>query len=279
MDKKWLFDRPWTQEFTKVRQRFIGEFLGAVRKKVELASALDVGCGIGYFAEFLASLHFRVVAVDGREENVREGQKRYPKIVFLTKNVETLEASDLGTFDYVQCVGILYHLENPFRAIRRLHSLTDKILLIETMCVPASEPTLELLDEGIGEDQSLNYVAFYPSESCLIKMLYKAGFPYVYRFERLPADELFTGSLWRKQQRTFLVASKIALAAHNLALTKQPVRYAYGKANPWTTRPSRLRDSAKAGLFRVRVLASRLLRSLRKSVDAKSSDDLTVEEK
>ena len=233
-----------------------------MRKQLTLASALDVGCGIGHFSKFLLDMGFSVVAVDGREENVKEGQRRYPEIKFLTKNVEDPGLPEVGSYDFVLCVGLLYHLENTFRAIRNLHSLTGKLLLIETMCVPGRQPTMDLLDEGPGEDQGLNSVAFYPSESCLIKMLHRAGFPFVYRFERSPEDEQFSSTVWRKRSRTFLAASRVALSGSNLQLAKEPTRIVPGSSDPWNTRLSRLRGFCVAMISRLSSLASRARKKL-----------------
>jgi hypothetical protein len=41
--------------------------------------------------------------------------------------VEDLSLRDIGTVDLVLSVGLLYHLENPFRAIRNFHALTGKL--------------------------------------------------------------------------------------------------------------------------------------------------------
>src|SRR5438309_334198 len=120
MEKEWIFDIPWARDFAKTRQAFVREFLQAVRRQTGLSSALDVGCGVGEFSKFLSDLDFRVVGVDGREENAREARRRYPHISFRTENVEELLLADLGIFDLVLCFGLLYHLENPFRAIRKL---------------------------------------------------------------------------------------------------------------------------------------------------------------
>ena len=257
MDKKWLFDSDLTQGYSKVRQEFIAEFLGSVRHQIELASALDLGCGVGHFSKFLLDRGFSVVAIDGREENVKEGQRRYPEITFLAKNVEDPALYEIGTFDFVLCVGLLYHLENPFRAIRNLYSVTSKLLLIESMCVPGLDPTMDLLDEGPGEDQGLNSVAFYPSEPCLIKMLYRAGFPFVYGFDWPPEDAQFSTTLWRKRSRTFLVASKVALTANNLLLAKEPIRAVPGSSDPWSTTLSRFRSFWAAKMSRLAFLIKR----------------------
>jgi SAM-dependent methyltransferase len=234
-ERKWLFDRQWTQNFTKLRQDFAGALLTDIRKSVGLETALDVGCGLGDFAKFLSDLGLRVSAVDGRVENVTEAKNRYPEIAFQVANVEELSAAEIGQLDLVLCFGLLYHLENPFRAIRNLYECTGKVLLIETMCAPDGDPTMHLLDEGVAEDQGLNYVAFYPSESCLVKMLYRAGFACVYLFDQLPANELYAPTIWKKRPRTMMAASKSPLNLPRLVLVKEPIRPVQAELDPWAT--------------------------------------------
>jgi SAM-dependent methyltransferase len=215
-----VFDNDFARGFTEARQAFIDGLLGALRPKAKLESALDVGCGVGYFSKFLLDRGFRVIAVDGREENAMEGRRRYPEITFLVKNVEDPDLARIGIFDFVLCVGLLYHLENPFRAIRNLHSLTSRLLLIESMCAHGDDPSLKLVDESRDENQGLSHVAFYPTEACLIKMLYRAGFPFVYAFEALPRHPLFDASLWKRRERTMLLASRDQLTVAGLKLAK-----------------------------------------------------------
>ena len=269
MEKQWLFDSDSTRQYTKVRQEFIAEFLAAVRRKITLESAADVGAGVGYFARFLRDLGFRVLAADGREENVAEGRRRHPDIEFVCHDVEAVSFSQIGRFDLVLCAGLLYHLENPFRAIRNLYVLTEKILIVESMCSPGEFPSMELLDEGQVEDQGLNFVAFYPTEPCLVKMLYRAGFPFVYRFRHLPNDPQFVNTPRRKKSRTFLIASRISLSNSNLLLGGEPLRRVLSSSDPWTTWWSRIADyweskfiAAKGGLRRVLKLSRGRVRSV-----------------
>jgi SAM-dependent methyltransferase len=264
VEKQWIFDSDFARSFTRVRQAFAATLLEGLRKEIDLTSALDVGCGVGYFSGFLAEMGFQVVAVDGREENAQEGKRRYPDITFLARDAEDPTLPELGTFDFVLCAGLLYHLENPFRAIRSLHALTGKVLLLESMCIPGDGVMMELLDEGRVRDQGLEYVAFYPTESCLIKMLYRAGFPCVYRFQRLPDDAQYISTISRKRARTFLLASKMALAAPNLALAKEPFRLNLSESDPWVTVWSRVRSFCAAKLWLLRVFAANLLKRWRK---------------
>jgi SAM-dependent methyltransferase len=209
--KDWVFDSEWAQDYIRARQMVISTLLSQVKRPLELTTALDVGCGVGHFSKFLFDTGLRVVAVDGREANASEGRERYPEITFLTRNAEDPALPNVGTFDFVLCVGLIYHLENPFRTVRSLHEMTKKLLVVEAMCAAGTEPTLHLVDEDPGDDQGLNYVAFYPTESCLVKMLYRAGFPYVYGFQALPNHSLFHATFRKRQERTMLVASKCPL--------------------------------------------------------------------
>jgi SAM-dependent methyltransferase len=253
------FDASSALELTRVREDFIRSFLTRIQPQAVVRNALDVGCGVGYLANFLKELGFEVTAIDGRDENVKEARKRFSGIKFLTGDAEILPLNELEPRDLVLCAGLLYHLENPFRVIRNLHALTRKVLIVEGMCTPGPTATMELLDEGISKDQGLNFVAFYPTEACLVKMLYRAGFPFVYSFDRLPEHPLYRQSLGRKRERTMMAASKISLSDPNLRLAKEPVRPVAGLSDPWTTR-----------LMRSRYFVGELRRSLFKPLKGSS---------
>jgi SAM-dependent methyltransferase len=229
MSKMFIFDTPEAVRFVKARQDFIHGFLPNLKRQLGLESALDVGCGLGDFSLYLRDSGFQVSALDGRKENVEEAQRRVENVSFRHADVEDASLATLGSFDLVLCVGLLYHLENPFRAIRNLFALTGKVLIVESRCIPDESTMLYLVDEGKLEDQGLNYVAFYPSEGCLIKMLYRAGFPFVYRFRSFPDHEQFRQTDTRKRSRTMLVASQVELEVPALVLAVEP-----GNAyDPW----------------------------------------------
>lgn len=208
MTVSWVFDKRHAQTFNEARKDFLNYFIPSLLERISLTTALDAGCGIGIFSDFLTTLGLKVTAFDGRSENIIEARRRYQHIEFLVQNVEGTQIEQLGIFDLVLCFGLLYHLENPFQAIRNLHALTRQVLLIETIVTPQDRPVATLVDESQGEDQGLNYVALIPSESCFIKMLYRAGFKSVYKVLDLPKHEEFQETCTRKQRRVMLIASK-----------------------------------------------------------------------
>ena len=230
MSEPLAFDKEIYHELNPARATTAENLLSQIKGQVNLKTAADIGCGPGYFSKFLCSLGYQVTAVDGREENVQEAKRRYPEIQFVTGNAEDLAQVGLGMFDLVLCFGLLYHLENPLRAIRFLSSITSKVLLVESMIVPGKDPALKLLDEDHVEDQGLNYVAFYPTESCLVKMLYRAGFPVVYGLTNLPDSPLYKASPWQRRRRTMLVASKVKLETSALLPLHEPIPH----SDQWT---------------------------------------------
>jgi ubiquinone/menaquinone biosynthesis C-methylase UbiE len=172
-----------------------GERLASVR-------AVDVGCHEGYYTFALRSLGIpEVLGLDFREENLRRArfvaaQQPVDGVRFAQADVEELDAAALGRFDLTLCFGLLYHLENPMRALRRLHAITGELLLLETQVVDEVEGVAEwgsrewtrpfqgvlaVIDEsgeynqGIQETGSTPVVTC-PSPKALRFLLHAAGF-------------------------------------------------------------------------------------------------------
>ncbi len=229
--KEWVFDRSHALRINAARQNFLREWLPELIRSVGLRTSLDTGCGIGHFSRFLADLGLSVAAFDGRAENIAEAQRRHPDVRFSVQDIENPSVQQLGVFDLVLCTGLLYHLENPSLAIRHLNALTGKVLVIESMVSPGNALSLNLFAESDGKDQALNLTALIPSEPCLIKMLYRYGFQWVYTLDHLPEHEDFKDGFAVFRQRTFVVASKIPLSLKALRTASEPVR-----ENPWIKR-------------------------------------------
>lgn len=227
------FDTCNTLRISEARESFLRVFLLDIREQQEIATALDAGCGFGFFSRCLLDLGLRVLAIDGRSGNVAEAKRRNPGVEFKVYDIEAPSIACLGRFDLVLCFGLLYHLENPFRAIRNLASITEKVLLLETVVIPGTSLAAFLYEEGQGQDQALNYIALIPTEAWFVKCLYRAGFPFVYKTRALPNHEEFRPTLLKRQRRTVLVASRVGLTVPLLYLVPEPkarryMWYAFG---------------------------------------------------
>ena len=217
-----IFDQQHYKTLNSSRAAVVSALLSELKGPLDLRTAVDVGCGLGYFSGLLTSLALEVTAVDGRSDNVNEAARRHPGVKFHTYNAEDPAIRTLGKFDLVFCFGLLYHLENPLMAIRHLQFMAGKLLLVEGVILSGEEPVMALVDEEVHDDQGVNYLAFYPTESCLVKMLYASGMKYVYGLKSQPRQPDYDSENGTARVRTVLVAAAAPLTSDLLKLMPAP---------------------------------------------------------
>lgn len=224
-----IFDQKHYRDLIEARGDLIRTLVPQLVEKAELTTALDAGCGLGFFSQTLHECGLKVLGVDGRETNVKEAARRYPEVTFETRDIEDSSTAKIGKFDFVLCFGLLYHLENPLRAMRHLRALTGKVLLLESMCLPDVLPFALLREESALDDQSLTNLAFYPSEGCIVKMLYGSGFKWVYRLATMPDHHDFRETPGSRRARTVIIASFSPLKVPGIEKLEEP----HEAVNPW----------------------------------------------
>jgi tRNA (mo5U34)-methyltransferase len=112
------------------------------------AIALDLACNEGWFSHQLLEWGAsRVVAVDVREHNIRRAmlirdhfdipQKR---LEFRCADVFDLKSADLGGFDVVLVLGLIYHVENPMGVLRLAGECTRDLCVIESQLTRQDAP-------------------------------------------------------------------------------------------------------------------------------------------
>jgi SAM-dependent methyltransferase len=156
------------------------EWLAQANLPVAGARVLDVGAGVGHFIPFYRDRGCTVVGVDGRTENVAELKRRHPDVEAYVADVQTLDPQHAGVFDVIHCFGLLYHLESPVAALRRLSAMCRRVLIIETMVCDSSEPLMMLVDETKAASQAMEGLGTRPSPSFIALSLNRVGFDYVY---------------------------------------------------------------------------------------------------
>jgi FkbM family methyltransferase len=225
-----IFDHSHYIELIESRGSFLRRILPELKSALDLNTAVDAGCGIGFFSALLREYGLSVQGFDGRASNIDEARRRYPEISFQVGDIEDSRIVDFGSFDLVLCFGLLYHLESPMRAIRHLRALSGKALLLESMCLAADGLKLVLREEPDLIDQSLTDLALYASETCLVKMLYRAGFRFVYGIAPLPDHDDFRETPDHARRRTVLFASPTPVEAPGFTLFPEP----HEIRDPWS---------------------------------------------
>ena len=93
-----------------------------------------------------------------------------------------LPEAGLGAFDFVFCLGILYHLKHPLLALEIVCALTTDTAIVESFVTDANTwrehqdevPTMEFYETDELGNQLDNWIG--PSVSCLMAMCRAAGF-------------------------------------------------------------------------------------------------------
>ena len=126
----------------------------------------------------------------------------YEAISFHQADVGELTPERFGVFDLTLCLGLLYHLENPMDALRRIRAVTTELCVIDTQVLRVSAPattawiTEDRLIEtedviGIIEEPdatwnpaaSVTGISLVMNYSAMLKMLQHAGFKDIERVE------------------------------------------------------------------------------------------------
>jgi ubiquinone/menaquinone biosynthesis C-methylase UbiE len=112
------------------------------------SQGLDVGCGMGLYALWLASVvgpNGRVVAIDPSPERIGEAEVTFqgaPEAAWITLrqgNGTAIDEPD-GQFDWVWCSDVLHHIDEAVRAVQEYKRVTrpgGTIYIKESQVLPA----------------------------------------------------------------------------------------------------------------------------------------------
>jgi len=204
VERQHVFDDDAADSINTARMDFIrGLELPLQRRRV-----LDVGAGVGHFARLYADCGAQVVAIEGRAENVRLLRERHPDVDAHVGDIQEMSLEGLGRFDVVHCFGLLYHLDSPVVALRRMASVCDGVLLLETMVCDADVSAMILADESRSVNQALTGLGCRPSPAFVALALNRLGFGFVYGAAVPPAHPDFQFE-WRNDL-------SVARDGHNL---------------------------------------------------------------
>jgi hypothetical protein len=163
-------------------------------------TALDLASHQGWFALKMAQAGFATVSgIDARESHVDDSRLiseiyGLDQLSFTQGDIHELDSGQLGQFDVVLMLGLLYHLENPIGALRTCRALCSNLCIIETQIVPGisgyvdygsyqyvrplkgSFGIIDETDDTHGPEASITGICLVPSLDALLWTLRKVGF-------------------------------------------------------------------------------------------------------
>lgn len=108
---------------------------------LEGVRALDLGSHEGYNSFDLYECRCReVVGVEIRDRFLRSAEETrrrlgYDRVRFVCADVREIDELGLGQFDLCLCLGLLYHMQNPYNLLKRIRNVC-RILMLETHVSP-----------------------------------------------------------------------------------------------------------------------------------------------
>jgi Methyltransferase domain len=188
---------PWWFEFQLGGQSFGGRvprdtnrvdlFFEWARRFGPVGSVLELGAHEGNHTLQIAGRAGveRVVALEGREDNVRRAQLVLEafgarNVVLRRYDLERLDPAEFGRFDAVFCSGLLYHLAEPWTLVRRLAGIC-RLLFLDTHYARKEEDVVgqhrgKWYQEGRDSLSGLSDRSFWLTFQDLILLLMENGF-------------------------------------------------------------------------------------------------------
>jgi tRNA (mo5U34)-methyltransferase len=116
----------------------------------------------------------------------------------------TVDPADVGRFDVVLFLGVLYHVREPLSALERVYGLTSKVAVIETEAISVlGMPGASILEfHGSGGLRGDYTNWFVPTETALHALCRSAGFARVVTRIGPPARSRLFKSAARRMVRT-----------------------------------------------------------------------------
>jgi SAM-dependent methyltransferase len=146
--------------------------LASLGLAIEGKAVLEVGAGIGLHTKFFLDRGCTVVVTDGNEANVAEIKRRHPGLRSERVDLDgDPDLAFLGSFDIVYCYGLLYHLADPDRALKRMASICRGMLLLETCVSLGRFSEVTFLEDFRSNNQATTGIGCRPTRHWIMEKL------------------------------------------------------------------------------------------------------------
>jgi tRNA (mo5U34)-methyltransferase len=145
---------------------------------------LDIGAWDGWFSFEMERRGAEVTAVDvASMPNFLYAHRRLrSRVTYIISDVIDLDPKEIGQFDYVLFLGVLYHVRHPLLSLESVCALTREVAIVDSFVIDGDErthissplPFMEFYEADELGGQLDNW--FGPTTDCLISLIRAAGF-------------------------------------------------------------------------------------------------------
>ncbi len=169
---------PGIQTPAQLRNR-LGQF--PIPRDLRGKRVLDIGAWDGWFSFEMEKRGATVVAVDAvqSEKFLVARELLGSKVDFVLSDVYDLSPVELGRFDVILFLGVLYHLKHPLLALEKVCALASDLVCVESYVTDdgkkrGQKPCMEFYESTELGGQFDNWVG--PNVACLLSFCRAAGF-------------------------------------------------------------------------------------------------------
>ncbi|HKJ35323.1 MAG TPA: class I SAM-dependent methyltransferase [Solirubrobacterales bacterium] len=152
---------------------------------------LDLGCGEGVYAIEAGLRGADVLAIDARDERMREGAECAARhglrnVRFERGDARELSAERAGSFDIVYCLGLLYHLDAPevFPFLAAVRELCAGALIVDTLISLEPDTEVTYLDRAYRGERTREHGDDDPPAVRQQRLLRSIDSTFAFRFTR-----------------------------------------------------------------------------------------------
>jgi tRNA (mo5U34)-methyltransferase len=147
---------------------------------------LDLGCNQGFWS--LAAVENDcdyLLGIDGRQMHIEQARFVFDvkgidkdRYNFRCGNIFDLLNDDLGTFDIVLCLGLMYHISKPMTLLEQISAINTDLLVIDTDLSLMKTSVLQIRKEPL--DNPVNAIDYelvlHPTRAALLDMVHQFNY-------------------------------------------------------------------------------------------------------
>jgi tRNA (mo5U34)-methyltransferase len=212
----------WADRHAKRLAYFFDPLVALCGGSLSGKRVLDLGCNAGFWSLLAVDAGCaEVVGIDARQMHVDQANFVFEvkevaphKYRFLCGDVyEILSATNLGTFDIVLCLGLLYHLGKHLELLELISKLNRDLLVIDSALSLRQGRVLEIRLEDTDDPRRSweKSLVMVPTREALLTMVRSLGYRAAVLKPRF-ADYTASGSYRAGLRRAFICAKQTDLA-------------------------------------------------------------------
>ncbi len=168
------------------REYFFRPVVDLLGGSLEGKRVLDLGCNAGFWS--LCAIQSGceyVLGIDGRDMHVEQANLVFEaagvdphRYDFRCANLFDVMDDDIGRFDLVLCLGLLYHVSKPMSLLEWIASRNTDLLLIDTALSSLPGSAFEVFHEPLDDPRAAcdRELVLVPTRAAVLDMVHNLGY-------------------------------------------------------------------------------------------------------